>query len=115
MTTKTKAMTDDIEQLLTSLKLKQMQRVLDRELARAEKQGSSTREVLARLLREEYLHRREKSLEYRIKRVRRQQGIGEARECEMQGKFDGVQSCQAFLDGVTSRAGQDEGGGLGEK
>mgnify|MGYP001206557866 CR=1 FL=1 len=69
MTTKTKAMTDDIDQLLTSLKLKQMHRVLDRELARAEKQGSSTREVLARLLREEYLHRREQSLEYRIKRA----------------------------------------------
>jgi len=68
MTTKKTATTtdDDLEQLLTTLKLKQVLQVLERELARAEKQGSTVREVLARLLREEYLQRREQSLKYRI-------------------------------------------------
>jgi len=62
--------TDDLEQLLANLRLRQIPRVLDRELARAEKQGSTTREVLARLLREEYLYRREQSLNYRIQQAR---------------------------------------------
>ena len=64
MTTKTTD--DDLDQLLTSLKLKQISKVLDRELTRAQKQGSTGREVLARLLREEYLYRREQSMKYRI-------------------------------------------------
>ena len=57
---------DDLEQLCASLKLKHIGQVLERELTRAEKQGATVREVLARLLREEYLYRREQSLKYRI-------------------------------------------------
>jgi len=65
----TKRTDDDLEQLCTSLKLKQISKVLERELTRAEKQGSTVREVLARLLREEYLYRREQSMKYRIDRA----------------------------------------------
>jgi DNA replication protein DnaC len=62
----TKRADDDLEQLCTALKLKQLARVLERELARAEKQGATVREVLARLLREEYLYRRDQAMKYRI-------------------------------------------------
>lgn len=62
----TKATDDDLDQLCTSLKLKQLSKVLERELTRAEKQGATVREVLARLLREEYLYRREQSMKYRL-------------------------------------------------
>jgi DNA replication protein DnaC len=62
----TKSTDDDLEQLCAALKLKQIGKVLERELARAEKQGSTVREVLARLWREEYLYRREQSMKYRI-------------------------------------------------
>jgi len=62
----TKRTDDDLEQLCASLKLKQISKVLERELTRAEKQGSTVREVLARLLREEYLYRREQSMKYRL-------------------------------------------------
>ena len=65
----TKRTDDDLEQLCASLKLKQLSKVLERELTRAEKQGSTVREVLARLLREEYLYRREQSMKYRIDRA----------------------------------------------
>jgi len=65
----TKRSDDDLEQLLTSLKLKQLLRVLERELLRAEKQGSTVREVLARLFREEYVYRRDQSMKYRIRQA----------------------------------------------
>jgi len=65
----TKRIDDDLEQLCASLKLKQISKVLERELTRAEKQGATVREVLARLLREEYLYRREQSMKYRIDRA----------------------------------------------
>jgi DNA replication protein DnaC len=65
----TKHTDDDLDQLCTSLKLKQISKVLERELTRAEKQGATVREVLARLLREEYLYRREQSMRYRIDRA----------------------------------------------
>lgn len=61
---------DDLEQLCASLKLKKIPAVLERELARAEQHGSTVREVLARLLREEYLDRRERSMRYRIEQAR---------------------------------------------
>jgi len=61
---------DDLEQLCASLKLKHIGQVLERELARAESKGATVREVLARLLREEYLHRREQSMKYRIDKAR---------------------------------------------
>jgi DNA replication protein DnaC len=66
----TKKTDDDLEQLCASLKLTQLGRVLERELTRAEKQGSTVREVLARLLREEYLYRRDQSMTYRIRQAR---------------------------------------------
>jgi DNA replication protein DnaC len=62
-------MDDNLEQLLRSLKLKRVAEILDRELKRAEKQGSSYSEFLARVLREEYLYRRERSLAYRIEQA----------------------------------------------
>jgi DNA replication protein DnaC len=65
----TKRTDDDLDQLCASLKLKQISKVLERELTRAEKQGATVREVLARLLREEYLYRREQSMKYRIDRA----------------------------------------------
>jgi DNA replication protein DnaC len=65
----TKSTDDDLDQLCTSLKLKQISKLLERELTRAEQQGSTVREVLARLLREEYLYRREQSMKYRIDRA----------------------------------------------
>ncbi len=61
---------DDLDQLCTALKLKQLRTVLARELTRAEKQGATVREVLARLLREEYLYRREQSMQYRLDQAR---------------------------------------------
>ena len=66
----TKRTDDDIEQLCASLKLKHIGQVLERELARAETKGSTVREVLARLFREEYLHRREQSMKYRIDKAK---------------------------------------------
>jgi DNA replication protein DnaC len=62
----TKKTDDDLDQLCAALKLKQIGKVLERELARAEKLGATVREVLARLMREEYLYRREQSMQYRI-------------------------------------------------
>ncbi len=61
---------DDLDQLCASLKLKQIGKIIERELERAEKQGSTVREVLARLFREEYLYRREQSMKYRIDQAR---------------------------------------------
>lgn len=66
----TKRTDDDLEQLCTSLGLKQIPKIIERELARAEKQGATVREVLARLLREEYVYQRERSLKYRINQAR---------------------------------------------
>jgi len=62
-------MDDNLDQLLRSLKLKRVSEILERELKRAEKQGSSYSEFLARVLREEYLYRRERSLAYRIEQA----------------------------------------------
>ena len=59
-------MDDNLEQLLKNLKLTRVLEVLERELARAEKNHPSYGEFLARLLREQYHHRQAKSLEYRI-------------------------------------------------
>lgn len=63
-------MNDDIEQLLTSLKLKRMLEVFDRETSRAEKQEVSYTEFTARLLREEYHDRLRRAGEARIKRAK---------------------------------------------
>jgi DNA replication protein DnaC len=63
-------MTDDLDQLLKSLRMKRIPEILERELERAQAQGSSYSEVLARLLRAEHAHRQEQSVASRIKRAR---------------------------------------------
>jgi DNA replication protein DnaC len=57
-------------QLLETLKLKGMASVLERELVRSEREASTISEVLERLLEEEYRHRQEKSLAYRIRQAK---------------------------------------------
>jgi DNA replication protein DnaC len=63
-------MTDDLDQLLRNLRLKRVREIFDRELARATKLQSSYAELLARLLREEYLYRQEQSVAYRIQKAK---------------------------------------------
>lgn len=65
----TKRPDDDLDQRCAALKLKQISKVLERDLTRAEKQGATVREGLARLLRQEYLSRREQSMKDRIDRA----------------------------------------------
>jgi DNA replication protein DnaC len=63
-------MTDDIEQLLKNMGLRRMLEILDRELERATNEEPSYEAFLARLLREEYQHQQERSIEARIKRAK---------------------------------------------
>ena len=63
-------MSDDLDQLLQALRLKRIREILDRELARATQAQSSYSELLARLFREEYLYRKSRSLEYRIREAK---------------------------------------------
>lgn len=63
-------MNDELDQLLKALQLKFIREILDRELDRATQSQSSYSELLARLFREEYLYRRTRSIEYRIKEAR---------------------------------------------
>jgi DNA replication protein DnaC len=53
--------------LMKTLKLTWMSQVLERELALAEREGLATAEVIERLLLEEFHHRQERSLLYRVK------------------------------------------------
>jgi DNA replication protein DnaC len=62
-------MTDEIEQLLKNLHLDKIAAILDDELAHAEKKDLSYRELVARLLRAQWHHRRETALAWRIKRA----------------------------------------------
>jgi DNA replication protein DnaC len=62
-------MNDDLEQLIKSLKLKRIQQIIERELARAGQKKVSYSEFLCRLLREEYLAKQERSMQYRIKQA----------------------------------------------
>jgi DNA replication protein DnaC len=62
-------MNDDLEQLLKSLGLKRMQQILDRELERAIKEKPSYSDFLGRLLREQYLAKQERSMQYRLKQA----------------------------------------------
>jgi DNA replication protein DnaC len=57
-------------QLLETLSLKGVASVLERELVRSEREASTISEVLERLLEEEYIHRQEKSLAYRIRQAK---------------------------------------------
>ena len=63
-------MHDDLDQLLRGLHLKRTREILERELERATKAQSSYSELLARLFREEYLYRKTRSVEYRIRMAR---------------------------------------------
>ena len=63
-------MDDDLDQLLKSLKLKRIPKVLERELERAEQTGASHTELLRRLLREEYQDQQMRFLGNRIKRAK---------------------------------------------
>ena len=63
-------MNDDLDQLLLGLKLPRAREVIARELERAAKDQPSYADFLARVLREEYLHQRQKSLDYRIRQAR---------------------------------------------
>jgi len=62
-------MDDNLEQLLKNLKLYRIQEILDRELTRAAKREPSYAALLARLLREQWAYRQERSLAYRIDRA----------------------------------------------
>jgi DNA replication protein DnaC len=62
-------MDDDLQQLLATLELRTIAEVLERELALAEKQGSSYTTLLKRLLRCEAQAQQTRFLEYRIDRA----------------------------------------------
>ena len=59
-------MREQLHELLAKLRLRGIERALDGELDRAEREGSAPVEVIGRLLAEEEAHRREKSLAYRL-------------------------------------------------
>jgi DNA replication protein DnaC len=63
-------MTDEIDQLLRNLHLKQIAAIMDEELAHAEKHHVSYSAFLARLLRAQYHHRQETALAWRLKQAR---------------------------------------------
>ncbi len=63
-------MNDDLDQLLTSLKMHRTREVLPRALERAIREQPAYDAFLADLLREEYAYKRKKSLEYRIEHAR---------------------------------------------
>lgn len=63
-------MNDDLDQLLVGLKMHKVREILARELERAARDEPSYEDFLARVLREEYLHARQKSLDYRIELAR---------------------------------------------
>jgi DNA replication protein DnaC len=60
----------ELDQLLKNLRLVRMREILQREVSRAAKKQSSYSEFLARLLREQYLYKQERSVEYRVRRAR---------------------------------------------
>lgn len=62
-------MTDEMEQLLRSLRLRKVAEMLDEELARADKDGLSHQELLARLFRAQWHHQQESVLAYRIEQA----------------------------------------------
>ncbi len=63
-------MNDDLDQLLTSLKMHRTREVLPRALDRAIREQPAYDAFLADILREEYAYKRQKSLEYRIEHAR---------------------------------------------
>jgi DNA replication protein DnaC len=61
---------DDLDQLLTSLKMHRTREILPRELDRASREAPAYDAFLAAILREEYAYKRQKSPEYRIEHAR---------------------------------------------
>ena len=62
-------MTDEVEQLLKSLKLRRMLEIYEEQVRAAEKQDITYSEFLTRLLRAQWHHHQEAALEYRIRRA----------------------------------------------
>ncbi|MGK4001465.1 IS21-like element helper ATPase IstB [Sorangium sp. So ce1036] len=62
-------MTDEIAQLLRSLRLGKIAELFDEELARADRDGLSHQQMWARLLRAQWHHQQESVLAYRIKQA----------------------------------------------
>jgi len=63
-------MSENIDQLCKLLHLKRIPLILDRELKRAQKEKPGYSDLVARLLREEYHHQRERATKSRIKRAK---------------------------------------------
>jgi DNA replication protein DnaC len=63
-------MTDDVAQLLKSLRLGRIAEILDEELKNAEKDDSSYQELLARLLRAQWHQQQQSALGWRIERAK---------------------------------------------
>ncbi len=63
-------MDDNLCQLLKNLKLPKMSEILDREIKLAQKSAPSYEQFLAKILREEYLWRQQRSIETRIQNAR---------------------------------------------
>ena len=59
-------MNEKLHELLSKLRLKGMAAVIDREIQRAEKEGTPVSEVVSRLLLEEQAYRQNQSLLYRL-------------------------------------------------
>ncbi|MBN1606160.1 MAG: IS21-like element helper ATPase IstB [Polyangiaceae bacterium] len=70
MAQKTPPETDELDQLLISLKLPRIREIIGRELETATKSQPSYSAFVARLLREELQDRQRRSVEYRIKQAR---------------------------------------------
>ena len=62
-------MTDDLEQLLSSLHLEKVREIFDEQAAAAEEQGLSYSELFSRLLRAQWHARQESALAWRIKQA----------------------------------------------
>lgn len=62
-------MTDDLDQLLKSLRLSRIAEIFDSEVAKAESEALPIPKLFARLLRAEWQHRQESALSWRIKKA----------------------------------------------
>ena len=62
-------MTEDLEQLLKSLRLRRIGEIWDEEVHKADKAGLPFEKLLSRLLRAEWHHRQESALSWRIKQA----------------------------------------------
>ena len=60
-------MTDDLEQLLKTMRLKRIAELWDEEIKKADKEAAPFEKLMARLLRAEWQYRQESALAWRIK------------------------------------------------